>query len=142
MAGANGNGHNGNGAHPNTNGLNGRNANGTFAHGNKGGPGNPYIRQVAAYRKLWLDASTPARVKELIEILWDKALEGQEQWAIIEIINRLYGKPKETIRVEPSDDPTDALELLSDQGVTDALDHAFAKRAQGDTLAEPGSPRD
>src|SRR5437879_1879264 len=38
---------------------NGRAANGQFVKGNRGGPGNPYNRQIAEFRKQFLAVSTP-----------------------------------------------------------------------------------
>ncbi len=43
---------------PSTNGSNGRTPGGKFAKGNRGGPGNPFGRRVAALRALLLDAVT------------------------------------------------------------------------------------
>ena len=132
---------NGNGKHPSANGGNGRDTKGRFAPGWKGGPGNPHGRKVAKFRSLFLDAATPERVTELIELLWDKAIDKQEQWAILEILNRIYGKPKETIKVEQAENPGDPFEMLKDPEVTDVIDRVVARRQAGAPLAEPGSSR-
>ena len=111
---------------------------GRFAVGNPGGPGSPYRSQVHKLKAQFLAAATTERVAELIEILWAKALNDQEQWAIIEVLNRLYGKPKETIKVDTTEDPGDALEVLRDTGVTDAL-AAYRRRTTGAEMVGPGS---
>jgi len=135
-------GSNGNGKHPSPNGANGRDAKGRFALGHAGGPGNPHGRQVAKFRSLFLEAATTPRVNELIELLWTKALEKKEQWAIVEILNRLYGKPKETIKVESTEDQGDAFDYLRDEETRLVLTRANRRRRASGQVAGPGSPSD
>src|SRR5262249_42545557 len=54
----------------------GRDAGGRFARGNKGGPGNPHARRVAALRSALLEALTPERMQTLAERLYDRPLAG------------------------------------------------------------------
>lgn len=56
--------------------ANGHDANGQFAKGNRGGPGNPYNRQIAEFRKQFLAASTPAVFRQVVDALIAKALGG------------------------------------------------------------------
>lgn len=129
---------NGNGKHPSDNGGNGRDLKGRFTVGNPGGNGNPHACKTAKFRSLFIQAATTERVEELIENLWLAALTGKQQWAILEILNRLYGKPKETIKVESDEDRGDPFPMLRDKGVTDAL-AAFRRRAYGSEVVGPGS---
>ena len=134
------NGHtNGAAKHPSQNPSNGRDEKGRFAPGGPGGPGNPHAKKVHKIRSMFLDAATPARVTELIELLWSKALHDQEQWAIQEVLNRLYGKPKETIKIEESEDQGDAFDLLSDEETRLVLTRAHRRRQASGQVAGPGS---
>jgi hypothetical protein len=54
----------------------GHDTNGQFAKGNRGGPGNPYNRQIAEFRKQFLAASTPAVFRQVVDALIAKALGG------------------------------------------------------------------
>src|SRR5262245_55795769 len=54
----------------------GRDAGGRFARGNRGGPGHPHARRVAALRSALLEALTPERLRALAERLYDRALGG------------------------------------------------------------------
>src|SRR5258708_533348 len=53
-----------------------RETNGRFASGNKGGPGNPFARQVAALRHALVSAFTPDDLKEFARALGEKARKG------------------------------------------------------------------
>ena len=46
-----------------------RDENGHFRKGNRGGPGNPFARQIARLRKALLDAVSEADLVEVIEML-------------------------------------------------------------------------
>lgn len=70
----------------------GRTATGQFAKGNKGGPGNPYNRQVAAIRRALLDAVTLEEIHYLARGLMDRALEGNLAAAKL-LLSYLIGKP-------------------------------------------------
>lgn len=133
-------GTNGNGEHPSSKGGNGRDSKGRFSPGGPGGPGNPHGRKVAKFRTLFLEAATTDRVKELIELLWTKALgDDAEQWAMVEILNRLYGKPKETIKVESTEEPGDAFDYLRDEETRLVLTRANRRRQESGQVAGPGS---
>jgi hypothetical protein len=54
----------------------GRDAAGRFAEGNKGGPGNPHARRVAALRSALLEVVTPERLRPLAERLYQRAMGG------------------------------------------------------------------
>src|SRR5262249_33902903 len=53
-----------------------REANGRFAKGNKGGPGNPFARQVAALRQTLLNRATAKDFEEIADELIKKAKTG------------------------------------------------------------------
>src|SRR5208337_4774254 len=54
----------------------GRDERGKFAKGNFGGPGNPFARQTAAFRKAIHAAVTEADLEEVAKKLLEKAKEG------------------------------------------------------------------
>jgi hypothetical protein len=54
----------------------GREGNGRFARGNKGGPGNPYARQVAELRRAVVQTMTPDDLREIIVALMFRAKAG------------------------------------------------------------------
>src|SRR5438445_4455764 len=56
--------------------TNGHEANGRWAKGNKGGPGNPFARQVAALRKVIINRLTEEDLLAITEALLAKAKEG------------------------------------------------------------------
>lgn len=62
-----------------------------FEKGNPGGPGNPYIKRVAALRKTLLDAVTPEEMERVVRALLNKAQEGDVP-AIKELLDRTVGK--------------------------------------------------
>jgi hypothetical protein len=53
-----------------------REANGRFAKGNRGGPGNPFARQVAALRQTLLNRATTKDLEEIADELIKKAKTG------------------------------------------------------------------
>jgi hypothetical protein len=53
-----------------------REASGRFAKGNRGGPGNPFARQVAEFRKAIIEATTPEKIQAVVAKVEVKALEG------------------------------------------------------------------
>jgi hypothetical protein len=57
----------------------GRDEKGRFAAGNKGGPGNPFARRVAALRQVILEELGPEDVRQLIRKLKSMASEGHVQ---------------------------------------------------------------
>jgi hypothetical protein len=54
----------------------GRDAHGRFAKNNPGGPGNPFARRIAEFRKAIAAAATPEKVAAVVTKLEEKALEG------------------------------------------------------------------
>ena len=69
---------------------------GQYAAGNKGGPGNPFARQVAALRKALLDAVTPEDLAEVTKALLAKAKAGDVPAARV-LLGYLLGKPIPTV---------------------------------------------
>ena len=69
-----------------------REANGRFAKGNKGGPGNPFARQVAALRQTLLNRATPKDFEEVADELIKKAKTGDVA-AIKLLFQYTLGKP-------------------------------------------------
>ncbi|HZY90874.1 MAG TPA: hypothetical protein VFE78_38980 [Gemmataceae bacterium] len=81
----------------------GRDAHGRFAEGNRGGPGNPFARQVAALRSGLLARVTPQDVGDVAEALLRQAKEGNVAAARL-LLSYTLGKPA------PAVDP-DTLDL-------------------------------
>ena len=75
-----------------------REANGRFATGNKGGPGNPFARQIAALRQTLLNRATTKDFEEIADELIKKAKTGDVA-AIKLLFQYTMGKPA------PSPDP-------------------------------------
>ena len=71
-----------------------RDENGHFRKGNRGGPGNPFARQIARLRKVLLDAVSEADLVEVIEMLKRKAKEGDVAAAKL-LLSYSIGKPVE-----------------------------------------------
>src|SRR5262245_24170893 len=89
---------------------NGHDANGQFTKGNRGGPGNPYNRQIAEFRKQFLAASTPAVFRRVVEALIAKALSGDAA-AMKLYFQYAMGKPAEA--VDPDRVDFDECDVLS-----------------------------
>ena len=85
---------------PSQNGSNGRDpTTGRFAPGWKGGPGNPYARRVADFRRVLVDAVTDEDLHDLARTLVKKGKAG-DVMAAREVFDRLMGKAKVTMAVE------------------------------------------
>jgi hypothetical protein len=67
---------NGDNGAPLANGDNGRDTQGRFTKGNQGGPGNPFARQVAAFRKAICQAVTDDDIRLLAQKLLEQAKQG------------------------------------------------------------------
>src|SRR5262245_52754947 len=80
----------------------GRDSNGRFAHGNKGGPGNPFSRQVAALRQALLRAVTPQDMEDIARKLRQMALEGDKGAARL-LYSYTVGKPAPTVEPDRLD---------------------------------------
>ena len=79
-----------------------RDERGRFLPGNEGGPGNPYIKRVAALRKALLEAVTPEDIVQVVAALIEKAKKGDVNAAKI-LFDRTFGPPTPadiTARVE------------------------------------------
>jgi hypothetical protein len=81
----------------------GRDSHGRFAEGNRGGPGNPFARQVAALRCALLAALTPQDIEAVAQELLRQAKEGSLPAARL-LLSYTLGKPA------PAVDP-DTLDL-------------------------------
>jgi hypothetical protein len=94
---------------PVSNGANGsldRGADGRFAVGNRGGPGNPFVRRLATLRKAVTDAVDEGRLRRIMRKLASMAEAGDLHAAEI-VLAYAVGKP--TAAVDP--DAVDRLEL-------------------------------
>ncbi len=85
---------------PSPNGANGRDANGRFAKGWKGGPGNPHARRVADIRSVLMSAVSDDDLRAIVSRLVKKAKAG-DVMAAREVLDRLLGKAKVAVAIEP-----------------------------------------
>ena len=78
-----------------TNGGNGgdRDARGRFTKGNSGGPGNPHVKSVAAWRSALARVISPADIEAVLRKLLERAKAG-EPWAVRELLDRCLGKAR------------------------------------------------
>lgn len=76
-----------------------RAANGRFLLGNRGGPGNPFGKQVGALRAALLSAVTPEELAAITATLVQLAKDGNVA-AIREVFDRTLGKPVESDLLE------------------------------------------
>ena len=93
----------------------GRDARGRFTKGNKGGPGNPFAREVAVLRATMIHAFTPKIFMRLVEVLRQRA-EGGDMVAMKLILQYVLGKPAET--VDPDRIAIDEWQKLRDAAVS------------------------
>jgi hypothetical protein len=70
----------------------GRDAHGRFAQGNRGGPGNPFARRTAAFRRAFCEAISEKEVHVLARQLYEQALLGDGAAAKL-VLAYLVGKP-------------------------------------------------
>ena len=87
-------------AMPSPNGSNGRDASGRFVKGWKGGPGNPHARRVADIRSVLMSAVSDDDLRAIVSTLVEKAKAG-DVMAAREVLDRLLGKAKVAVAVEP-----------------------------------------
>src|SRR4051794_39515764 len=71
----------------------GRDVHGHFRPGNKGGPGNPFARKVAALRKALLDSVSEQDLQEIVVLLKLKAQKG-DLAAVKLLFQYCLGKPE------------------------------------------------
>jgi hypothetical protein len=74
----------------------GRGANGRFLKGNKGGPGNPHARQVAALRQAFIAAVTADDISTIAQAMIEKARQGDVAAARL-VIQYSLGRPAEAV---------------------------------------------
>jgi hypothetical protein len=79
-----------------------RESNGRFAKGNRGGCGNPFARQVAAFRACLINSVTQDDFKAIVEQLVELAKEGELQ-AIRLLFSYLLGTPKPVVEPDELD---------------------------------------
>ncbi len=86
-------------AKPSSKGADGRDSDtGQFVKGWKGGPGNPHASHVQRIRALIFEATTDEQFKKV----WNKlksAAENGKPWAIKEYLDRVIGKPHQSVEV-------------------------------------------
>ena len=80
----------------------GRTPTGRFAVGNRGGPGNPFIRRVTKLRSALLKAVTTEDIAEVVQMLIDKAKAGDVA-AARELLDRTIGKARQPVDVTSGD---------------------------------------
>ena len=76
----------------------GRDTHGRFTAGNAGGPGNPYSKKVADFRRVLVDSVTVEDLQACARALVKKARAGEIP-ALRELLDRLLGKPMQTTAV-------------------------------------------
>src|ERR1700733_2808919 len=69
-----------------------RDENGQFRKGNRGGPGNPFSRQIARLRQALLNAVSETDLLEIVDALKRKAKEGDVSAAKL-LLSYSIGKP-------------------------------------------------
>src|SRR5581483_10335860 len=74
----------------------GRDAGGCFAPGNKGGPGNPYARQVALLKCAMLNAITPEDIAAIVQALIAQARKGDKAAARL-VFTYALGRPSPAV---------------------------------------------
>ncbi len=88
----------------------GRDAAGRFVKGCKGGPGNPYVRQIAKLRSALVGAVTEDDVRAITRRLVDNAKNGDLKATRL-LFSWVLGQPPEAINPDRVD--TDELDLLA-----------------------------
>jgi hypothetical protein len=107
-----------------------RQDNGRFARGNRGGPGNPFARQVAELRKVALDATTLDDMRAIFRAMIERAGNGDVAAAKL-VLQYTLGKPAPA--VEPDRLDVDEHHLRAESAVpagvwTEMLNHLQAHR--------------
>jgi hypothetical protein len=72
---------------------NGRDERGRFARGNRGGPGNPFARRTAAFRRTASEALNCDQIKALMSKLYEQAMSGDVAAARL-ILSYTAGRPE------------------------------------------------
>ena len=87
--------------HPSPVATNGRDSTGKFVKGNACGKGNPYGRQVNEIRRTLLAAVSDDDLVQIARTLVERA-KGGDVAAAKEILDRLIGRPKQSMAIEAS----------------------------------------
>src|SRR5438105_11354112 len=90
----------------------GRDARGRFTKGNKGGPGNPFARKVAALRRTMVNFVSEDDLKHIVFVIKMRAESGDMAAAKL-LLQYVIGKPTET--VDPDRVDVDEWEKLQEQ---------------------------
>jgi hypothetical protein len=80
----------------------GRESNGRFAKHNRGGPGNPFARQVAAFRACVINSVTEDDLKEIVYALLEEAKDGNVHASKL-LFSYLLGAPKPVVEPDELD---------------------------------------
>jgi hypothetical protein len=123
-----------------------RQSNGRFAKGNRGGPGNPFARQVAAFRACLINSVTEEDMQEIVYKLVDWARDGNLQ-AIKLLFSYLLGTPKPVVEPDELDlhemhlahQTTLAAEALQEQEAETAKPAAAAASLPDGEVGRPAS---
>src|SRR5881227_1150335 len=113
----------------------GHEPNGQFARGNKGGPGNPFARQVAKLRKVIINRLTEEDLLAITEALLAKAKEGSVGAAKL-LLAYGIGKPASA----PDPDRLDGQELAHFKDQVEAVNevHELAREVGRAVDRRPG----
>ena len=113
-----------------------RTSNGCFAKGNRGGPGNPFARQVAAFRACLINSVTEDDFKAVVFKLVERARNGNLQASKL-LFSYLLGTPKPVL--EPDELDLHELHLARQAALAEeALQEAEpARPAANDATAPP-----
>src|SRR5262245_10009012 len=79
-----------------------RNPDGTFAKGNSGGPGNPFARKSAEFRKAFLEGISAEQFSGLVQIVLTRACQGDSACLKI-LLQYLIGKPAPAVNPDSLD---------------------------------------
>lgn len=86
---------------------------GKFLRGNRGGPGNPHNKRVYELRKVLLDAVGDDDLRAIVAALITQAKLG-DTIAAREVLDRVLGKPKQSVEITGDGDPMDTRKWYGD----------------------------
>ncbi len=98
----------------------GRDGKGRFTKGNPGGPGNPFARQVARLRQVFLDRVDPDKLLALVDKLLEMALAG-DLAALKLVLAYTLGRPAPAL--DPDELDVQELDLFRREQVRDLDDN-------------------
>src|SRR5438552_165580 len=105
-----------------------RDRGGRFAPGNRGGPGNPFAREMAAFRAMIFHVVQPQDVEKAVRKLVELACEGH--FPAIKLL-LLYTLGKPTAPLEYDQGPADGLPPACDEATASPSTNADARRERG-----------